>query len=248
MQVIGAGFGRTGTTSLKAALEQLGFGPCYHMSEVVKNRPDAAFWRKATRGENVDFRSFLRSYELTVDWPGCSFYRELMQAYPDAKVLLSVRDPEKWHESLREIDRALAVYYPLSRITPLAGLMGTIPIVGPGLRLISELIWEKTFQRRVGDRAHALDVYQRHIEEVKRHVPPERLLVYDVKEGWEPLCRFLGVPVPAGVQMPRLNDRRKIKWVMRGLHLVAASYVLFLLLLVLTAVVALRGKSGGGPG
>jgi len=248
MKVIGAGFGRTGTTSLKAALEQLGFGPCYHMTEVVKNRGHAQLWRKATRGGNVDLRALLQSYEATVDWPACSFYRELMVAYPDAKVLLSVRDPEKWYESLREIDRAFAVFYPLSRVPPLAWLMGTMPFAGPLVRLMLDLIWEKTFQRRVGDRAHAIEVYQRHIEEVKRHVPPERLLVYDCSEGWDPLCRFLGVAVPAGVPMPRLNDRRQIKRAMRDLHVVAAGYAAFLAVAALIGFVLVRGWLGAGPG
>ena len=120
-----------------------------------------------------------------------------------------------------------------SRIPPLAWLLGTMPVTGPLVRLMLDLIWVKTFQRRTSDRAHALEVYQRHIEDVKRHVPPDRLLVYDCSEGWEPLCRFLGVAVPAGVAMPRLNDRRQIKLAMRNLHLVAAGYASFLAVIML---------------
>ena len=98
LKVIGAGFGRTGTMSLKVALEELGFDPCYHMSELFENSSHADLWNAAADGERVDWEALLGGYAATVDWPGCSFYEELMEAYPDAKVLLSVRDPERWYE------------------------------------------------------------------------------------------------------------------------------------------------------
>src|SRR5918997_4262033 len=101
VKVIGAGFGRTGTASLKAALETLGFDPCYHMTEVFKHPGHAAFWRAAWRGEPADWDGLLGAYEATVDWPACTFYAELMERYPEAKVLLSVRDPERWYQSMR---------------------------------------------------------------------------------------------------------------------------------------------------
>jgi hypothetical protein len=105
LKVIGAGFGKTCTLSLKTALERLGFGPCYHMIEVLERPRDAAFWDEAAdkvdRGERVDWDKVFSDYEATVDWPGCAFYRELMKAYPDAKVILSVRNPYKWYESVR---------------------------------------------------------------------------------------------------------------------------------------------------
>src|SRR5262245_32363923 len=100
MKVIGAGFGRTGTTSIQVALETLGFGPCYHMVEINSLPEDVPLWTKAAKGEKVDFAAILEGWESAVDWPVCSFYRELMEIYPDAKVLLSVRDPESWYESV----------------------------------------------------------------------------------------------------------------------------------------------------
>src|SRR6266851_9175875 len=99
LKVIGAGFGRTGTLSIKHALEELGFGPCYHMTELFDKPGVDAQWDAIVRGEPVDWNTVFKGYQATVDWPACTFYEELMQAYPDAKVLLTVRDPEKWYAS-----------------------------------------------------------------------------------------------------------------------------------------------------
>src|SRR5690242_7699355 len=100
LKVIGAGFGRTGTLSLKVALEELGFGPCYHMIEVFQYPEHAKLWEAATQGKPIDWDQIFANYQATVDWPGCTFYADLMARYPDAKVLLSVRDPETWYESV----------------------------------------------------------------------------------------------------------------------------------------------------
>jgi len=197
LKVIGAGFGRTGTLSTKLALEELGFNPCYHMSELFE-RPDAnEQWDAITRGgsvDGVDWHTVFKGYAATVDWPGCTFYRELMQAYPGAKVLLSVRDPEKWYES------AINTIYRVSHLNP----EHAKSIHG---RMINALIWQGTFDGRFEDKDYAIAVFLRHIEEVKQQVQVEKLLVYDVKEGWEPLCAFLGVAVPTKKPFPHVNDR-----------------------------------------
>lgn len=99
LKIIGAGVGRTGTLSLKVALEELGYGPCYHMSELLKTPQHLALWEAASRDEPIDWNAIFASYQSAVDWPVCSFYEELMQAYPQAKVILTVRDPESWYES-----------------------------------------------------------------------------------------------------------------------------------------------------
>lgn len=201
MKVIGAGFGRTGTLSLKLALEQLGFDPCYHMREVVmKNRAHAPLFTAAAQGKPVDWKAVFVKYQATVDWPGCTFYKQLMEVYPDAKVLLSVRDSAKWYES------AFNTIFQVSK----NGFPRWMRVFFPGLggmgEMVQALIWQGTFGGRFTDRDYAIEVFNRHNEEVKRTVPPERLLVYDVKEGWEPLCRFLQVPVPKDTPFPRLND------------------------------------------
>ncbi len=223
MRVIGAGFGRTGTTSLKSALETLGFAPCYHMTEVFANPRDAEVWRAAWRGEPVDWDAMLGPYEAAVDWPACTFYAELMERYPEAKVLLSVRDPERWYESTRttiyELSRVLAgsrtarVAFGLVSLLTFGGFART----GAG----DEIIWNGTFDGRFEDKTHAIEVFERHNEGVRRRVPPERLLGYEVREGWGPLCEFLGVPEPDG-PFPRLNDAAEMR---RGIRILRALSV-----------------------
>ena len=214
MKVIGAGFGRTGTTSLKAALETLGFAPCYHMTEVFAHPGHADFWVSAWRKEPVDWEGVLGDYEATVDWPACTFYEELMERHPDAKVLLSVRDPEPWYESTHSTIYELSMLLDSSPISRL--IFGLITLLvfggfaGGRSNLVNDLIWEGTFDGRFEDKVYAIEVFERHNEEVKRRVPPERLLVYDVKEGWETLCGFLGVPEPEE-PFPRLNDTAQMR-------------------------------------
>jgi len=222
--VIGAGFGRTGTTSLKAALEALGFDPCYHMMEVFAHPRDAKVWRAAMRGEPVNWDALLGPYEATVDWPGCTFYAELMERYPDAKVLLSVRDPERWYRSTRQ------TIYELSRVRSASrrsrtvfGLM-TLLAFGGFMRgdLDWDLIWDGTFDGRFEDERYAIEVFERHNETVSRGVPPERLLVYEVGQGWGPLCDFLGVPEP-DEPFPRLNDTAGMRRGIMALRAISAA-------------------------
>ncbi len=208
MKVIGAGFGRTGTLSLKAALETLGFSPCYHMTELFQHPNHISYWEAATNGESVDWHALFADYQATVDWPGCTFYAELIKAYPNAKVLLSVRDPERWYDSV------INTIYQTSRLLkqPSGSLLTLlIRLISPQrlriVHMINKLIWQNTFDNRFEDKAYALEIFQQHIEEVKQRVPTDKLLVYNVKEGWEPLCAFLGVEVPANTPFPHLNDR-----------------------------------------
>lgn len=197
MQIIGAGFGRTGTLSMKAALEQLGFGPCYHMVEVFDKPEHVALWQAAAEGASIDWSKIFASYNATVDWPGCTFYAPLMEAYPQARVILNVRDPERWYKSVSNtIYQAGKAIRGDAEPTPHMQAFG---------RMIETLIWGGTFGGRFEAKAHAIEVFERHIAEVKERVPRERLLVFDVKEGWEPLCRFLGVETPE-TPFPRLND------------------------------------------
>jgi hypothetical protein len=186
LAVIGAGFGRTGTASLKSALERLGCGPCYHMFEVVAHPEHARFWQRAADGAALDWDELLAPYRAAVDWPACRFYRELAEHYPEAKVVLTLRDPDTWFES------AASTIFP--RITrpdapddELAQLRA---------RMQRRIIVEQTFGGDIESRAHAIAVFLRHAEEVRRTIAPERLLEYDVAQGWPPLCAFLGRPLP----------------------------------------------------
>lgn len=236
LKVIGAGFGRTGTMSLKVALEELGFDPCYHMTELFENSSHADLWNAAANGERVDWEDLLGEYAATVDWPGCSFYEELMEEYPDAKVLLSVRDPERWYES------TLNTIYNIRRVTSSSKFFAVLGRFVPGVRrvarMVNTLIWEGTFDGRFEDRQYAIEVFNRHNEEVKKRVPADRLLVYEVKEGWEPLCDFLGVEVP-DKPFPHLNDSYSFRK-MFVRRLVAAATVPALALAILVFLVARR--------
>lgn len=200
LDVIGAGFGRTGTASLKVALEQLGFSKCYHMFEFMEHLEHISHWEAALKGKPVAWAELFEGYRATVDWPGCTFYRELMDAYPDAKVVLSVRDPERWYES------ASSTIFSARRGGPRRLLqLLTTPRMWRPIRFVRSLLHVGTFGGKGENKAHAIGVFEAHNEAVRRIVPPERLLVYEVKEGWEPLCRFLGVPVPE-TPFPHVND------------------------------------------
>ncbi|HET9341333.1 MAG TPA: sulfotransferase [Candidatus Eremiobacteraceae bacterium] len=195
MQVIGAGFGRTGTLSLKTALDRLGFGPCYHMVEVIENPAHAEAWYKACHGGSVDYSVF-DGYRSVVDWPAVHYWRELIEHYPKAKVVLSIRDPESWYKSVSD-----TIYGRIT--TPVA------PDAPEWQRrhraMTRKIVLKETFGGRFLDKKHALEVFERHNDEVRKTVPPSRLFVYSVKEGWAPLCDFLGVPVP-DEPFPRVND------------------------------------------
>lgn len=209
LKVIGAGFGRTGTTSIKAALEQLGFTQCYHMQEVIKNPAHVPIWLDALEGKPVDWDALFAGYQATVDWPACNFYAQLMVHYPDAKVLLTVRDPNKWYDSC--LNTIYAIYHkPIMRL-----VRRLLPPLQRFMAMNDRMIWQGDFGGRFTDRSHAITVFHQHNAAVKAHVAPDRLLVYDVKEGWEPLCRFLGVSVPQGIPFPHLNDTKTFRRIFR---------------------------------
>lgn len=184
VRVIGAGFGRTGTHTLKTALEMLGFGPAYHMYEVFQHPEHAAVWQAAARGEDVNWDDVLSEYHATTDWPAAAFYDQHLARWPDARVILTVRDPESWYTSCRN---SIAHGVETWEIPPDED---AVP------QMIREVIWEGTFDGHFADRDHAVAVYNRHNDDVRARVPNDQLLVYNVREGWEPLCAFLGVPVP----------------------------------------------------
>lgn len=201
MKVIGAGFGRTGTMSLKAALEQLGVGPCFHMIDLIRDPSPLPYWQAAAAGEDVDWREAMAGWESSVDWPGCSFWEQLLETWPDAPVLLSVRDPEAWY---RSCTNSIHAAKELALRGELEGNSENPPSPEV-LAMINDLIWNGTFDGRFLDKQHALDVFQRHVDAVRGRVPVDQLLIYEVGQGWEPLCEFLGVPVPE-VPFPHLND------------------------------------------
>src|SRR5262245_50559942 len=198
MKVIGAGFPRTGTASMKAALEQLGFGPCYHMFEIFMNPGHVERWLPLASGEDVNWDRVLDGYRSTQDWPASHFWRELADAYPEAKVILTVRDPHSWYLSFRSL-----MLPPDRDEAPPPGIMELRPL----LRVIGQSYFGEAWRpgEAVPDEEPAVQAFHRHTAAVKEGVSAQRLLVFDVREGWEPLCSFLGVEVPAE-PFPHLND------------------------------------------
>ena len=194
LEIIGAGFGRTGTTSLKQALEHLGY-PCYHMEEVVKHydRGHVQHWDDKFSGEpGRPYDEIFEQYTATVDFPACSFYRELMEAYPDARVLLSVRDSEAWWKSFEALMKT-------------AGTTRYFFVVPPMRRFYKMILklQQYVFGGPLGKESY-IQSYETHNAEVITKVPAEKLLVYNVKEGWEPLCKWLEVSVP-DIPFPHAN-------------------------------------------
>ena len=194
LEVIGAGLGRTATFSLKFALEHLGFGPCYHMSEVLAgSRRNVPLWLDAIDGQ-PDWDAIFEGFASTTDYPACNYWRELAEYYPDAKVVLTVRDPDSWFESV-----GATIFSD--------GMQGSLR-GSPTGDMMQGLIFE-VFGGRIGDRAFMTEWFANRNQAVIDALPRERLLVFSPKEGWEPLCAFLGVPVPAE-PFPRVNSRDEI--------------------------------------
>ena len=205
MKLIGTGLPRTGTLSQKVALEMLGLAPCYHMVNVLGNLDEAEQWRRALDGQ-APWDEVFDGYQATVDWPGSFFWRELIDYYPEAKVLLSVRDPDAWERSMRntiwglfyddvlmaDLSRARARVDPKwnSYIEMMLGMWRQSGLIADGADTSSE-----SMQR-------AMEQFN---QEVQATVPADRLLVWSVSDGWEPLCEFLELPVP-DTPFPHLND------------------------------------------
>ena len=195
LEVIGAGLGRTATFSLKFALEHLGFGPCYHMSEVFAgSRRNVPLWVDVVRGKR-NWDTVFAGFHSTTDYPACTYWRELADFYPDARVVLTVRDPDSWFDSVSETIFSQKMQ---------GSLAGT-----PAGEMMHGVIFE-AFGDRVNDRAFMTDWFVRRNQQVIDALPADRLLVFSPKQGWEPICSFLGVPVP-GVPFPRVNSRDEIR-------------------------------------
>jgi len=200
LKVIGAGFGRTGTLSLKLALEQLGLGPCYHMAEVNAHPEHDGAWLALARGQASDW-GVLQAYASTVDWPSTYFWRELAEANPDAKIILTTRDPQAWYASACATIFARMLEFEVLRAAQDWGAID--PSRRGHMEMVNTIVVEKTFGGSL-EEAHALRVFSGHNEAVRHALPPDRLLVYESGQGWEPLCAFLGVPAPS-TPYPKVN-------------------------------------------
>ena len=204
LRVIGAGFGRTGTLSLKRALETLGFSKCYHMAEVAENPSHVGLWRAAWRGEDP-WRDICAGNAAAVDGPPAAFWPRLMRVYPEAKVLLTVRDADAWFASARR-----TIFQSMED-----GLASGQAELRERLVMAQEIIIDGTFGGDLADRDHAVAVYKANVARVRREVPPDRLILFDGNDGWAPLCEALGVEAPA-VPYPRINTTEEFYERWRG--------------------------------
>jgi hypothetical protein len=192
LTVIGAGFGRTGTMSLKLALEQLGFGPCYHMIEVFKNEAWDLWYEASKDPAHADWATIFKGYESTVDWPNATYWKELADAYPDAKIILTQRDPDQWFDSTQ------------------ATIFRQLGQGEGGFPRMAAAVVGALFDQQLHDRELCTRVFREHNARVRATIPAERLLVYEVAQGWGPLCEFLGVPVP-DTPMPKTNTTEEFQ-------------------------------------
>jgi hypothetical protein len=210
LKVIGVGFGRTGTLSTQRALNEIDF-PCYHMFEVLDNKANRShldFWNRVANsqmGQQHDWEEVFANYSATVDNPGCCVWRELVQAYPDAKVILTLhpKGPEIWFESTYQ-----TIY--MSEYKWQFKVLKLVPLVRKMNNMTRKLIWERSHKNTMPDKSASIARYNEHIQEVKNTIPKEKLLIYSVDQGWKPLCSFLEVPVP-NKPFPNVNDREQIK-------------------------------------
>jgi len=203
VKVIGVGVGRTGTLSLKAALERLGYGPCFHGRHVLDHPDRLPLWQAAAAGEPVDWTALFDGYESSVDWPGAALWRPLAAAFPTAKVILTVRDAQRWYDSVG------STIYPMFGDGPADDRVAEARRTVPGLEEFTafhrQMIWNGFFGGRFADRTYAIRVYEEHNAAVREAIHPDRLLTIAPGAGWAPLCAFLGVAVPTE-PYPQLND------------------------------------------
>jgi hypothetical protein len=196
LKIIGSGFGRTGTKSMKQALETLGFGPCHHMYEVMASERQQALWMAAMCGEEIDWNEMYAGFVSQVDWPGVHYWHESTIAFPEAKVVHTEREENEWWESF---SCTIGKFHSVLDQVPLP------PNLTALFRQIKKTMVDPVFGNHA-DKASAIAAYRSHNARVKETVPADRLLVFDVRQGWEPLCAFLGVGVPE-VAFPRSNPR-----------------------------------------
>ncbi|MGI9324647.1 MAG: sulfotransferase family protein [Pseudomonadales bacterium] len=203
LQVIGAGFGRTGTLSMKSALETLGFVKTHHMLEVFPSKQQVRLWHDIAHGKPPQWDAVFEGFQASMDFPSSGYYQELCNHYPEAKVVLTVRDADGWYRSAND------TIYAMGKAVP-TWLIAVVPHARKITEMVNAAVWERVFHGRFEDEAFAKEVYLNHIEAVKTAVPPEKLLIFHPKEGWEPLCTFLGCEVPA-TEFPNLNDSQEFK-------------------------------------
>jgi len=200
LKIIGAGFGRTGTSSLQVALEELLGGKCYHMKDIMLQPAQLQAWHEFALAKTpaMDWEGLFADYIATVDCPVCMYYEELMEVFPEAKVILTVRDPQQWWKSFNRL---------MSIVDKARLLRFLVPKLRKMAQFTDKIIIQDVFEGRM-EKEHCIRIFEKHNDRVREVVPKGRLLEYDVRQGWEPLCEFLKVPVP-GKPFPHLNAGKR---------------------------------------
>ena len=211
LQVIGSGIGRTGTHSLKLALEQLGFGKCFHMTELFQHPENVIYFQKADKGESVNWDDLFKGYHSAVDYPVARYYKQLIAAYPQAKIIHTIRDAESWYQSATE-----TIFWATK---PSPGRMLNLLLKMPFNSTVRKrlpvlkydgILMDNVFGKDLKNKQEVIKRYNAINAETLNYIPKDRSLVYDIKTGWEPLCNFLNVPVPS-TPFPRSNTREGFK-------------------------------------
>ena len=199
LRIIGASYGRTASLSLKKALEILGYTKCYHMSEVVTNPKHSELWLRAWKGEFI-WDDIFNGYQAAVDWPVAAFWPELMEAYPRAKIILSIRDPEAWYESAKN-----TIFKSMDE-----GMRSENLEIRKRITMAKEIIVEGTFNGELNNKEHCIRIYNENIDRCKRDVESERLIIFDPKDGWQSLCGQLKCPIP-NADYPFINTTKEFE-------------------------------------
>ncbi|MEX1142053.1 MAG: sulfotransferase family protein [Thermoleophilaceae bacterium] len=211
MKLIGVGFGRSGTMSLKGAIEQLGAKPCFHMIDLIMGESkerDLAYWERIANGEQVDWHEVFDGWQATVDWPACRYWRELAEAFPDAPILLNHRDFDGFYKSCQNTILAIKKAAQAGELTPDPNREPPSPKL---FGVIEKLIWQGDFQGRFEDREWVRQMYHDRIETIKREIPSDRLILWELgKDGWGPIADALGVAAP-DEPFPHLHDTNEFR-------------------------------------
>lgn len=212
IKVIGAGFPRTGTTTLKNSLETLGFGKCYHMKELLVHPERLKYWKELDEKGNTDWDALFDNYHSCVDVPGYPYYKILMQQYPEAKVILTHRPFDQWYTSAANTIKQAGPQTILEKLAMLIKLPfdARLRRAVKAIQFFERIFWKDQFNGKFDDKESAKQIYQKHINDVKEYVPKEKLLVYNVADGWAPLCAFLNVTIPLQ-DFPHLNKKEQFK-------------------------------------
>jgi hypothetical protein len=228
VKVVGAGLGRTATNSFKQAMEILGFGPCYHMKEVIEHKKAVQWEKYAEDPKNLALLHSLLAgagYASTCDFPSAPYWRQQLDIYPNAKVVLTLRDPEKWYKSCEDTIFRMEFDNPASPWGVRVCFLLSLPCPR-FLGMVRRIMTQGTFLGRV-DKESRIRAFEKHNADVIARCPPEKLLVFEASHGWPPLCEFLGVPIP-DVPYPHANDTQEfsrivslLNWVGRGMVVIA---------------------------